>query len=82
MMFDPATVGIILFVSLIILIILRIPVAYALALAVVPVLILEPRLTPVMLLQRMVKSYRLLHPALGTLLYPGGECHERLRYNQ
>ena len=57
MILDPAVVGIILFVGLFVLIILRVPVAYALALAVVPVLLWEPRLTPVMLLQRMVKSY-------------------------
>ena len=56
-MFEPATVGLFLFAGLILLILLRIPVAYALALAVVPVLLLEPRLTPVMLLQRMLKSY-------------------------
>ena len=57
MIFDPAFVGLFLFAGLILLIILRIPVAYALALAVVPVLLFEPRLTPVMLLQRMLKSY-------------------------
>ncbi|WP_319415516.1 TRAP transporter large permease [Marispirochaeta aestuarii] len=57
MIFDPAIVGILLFGGLILLIVLRIPVAYALALAVVPVLLVEPRLTPVMLLQRMLKSY-------------------------
>src|SRR6056297_1693625 len=56
-MLDPGTVGIILFAGLIIFIMLRIPVAYALALAVVPVLLFEPRLTPVMLLQRMLKAY-------------------------
>ncbi len=57
MILDPAIVGLILFLGLFMLILLRVPVAYALALAVVPVLLLEPRLTPVMLLQRMLKSY-------------------------
>lgn len=57
MIFTPAEVGFILFGSLFVLILLRVPVAFSLALAVVPVLLLEPRLTPVMLLQRMVKAY-------------------------
>lgn len=56
-MLDPGIVGIVLFAGLILFILLRIPVAYALALAVVPVLLLNPRLTPVMLLQRMLKAY-------------------------
>ncbi len=54
---DPATVTIAMFGILILLILLRMPVAFALAIAVVPILLLEPRLTPVMLLQRMMKSY-------------------------
>ncbi|MDX1730721.1 MAG: TRAP transporter large permease [Aurantimonas coralicida] len=38
-------------------IILRVPVAYALALACIPVFFLEPRLTPILLLQEMFRSY-------------------------
>ena len=57
MTLTPAFVALTLFGLLIVLIILRLPVAFALALAVIPVLLLEPRLTPVMLLHRMMISY-------------------------
>jgi tripartite ATP-independent transporter DctM subunit len=57
MSLTPAFVAITLFGLLIFFILLRMPVAFALALAVIPVLLLEPRLTPVMLLHRMMISY-------------------------
>jgi tripartite ATP-independent transporter DctM subunit len=52
-----ATVALILFGSFLLLIILRIPVAFALALACIPIFFLEPRLTPILLLQEMFRSY-------------------------
>ena len=54
---QPLTVALIMFGILFVLILLRIPVAISLAIAVLPILILEPRLTPIMLLQRMMRSY-------------------------
>lgn len=46
-----------LFSIFILLIILRVPVSFALAFASLPILFLEPRVTPIMLLQRMMRSY-------------------------
>jgi len=46
-----------LFGLLIVLILLRVPVSFSLALAVLPILFLADRVTPVMLLQRMMRSY-------------------------
>ena len=51
------TVAIVMFVLLIVLIILRVPVSFTLAFAVVPILLLTPRVTPLMLLQRMMIQY-------------------------
>lgn len=56
-MLDPQTVFLIVFPLLLILIILRIPVSFALAFAVLPVLVLTPALTPVLLLQRMMIQF-------------------------
>jgi tripartite ATP-independent transporter DctM subunit len=54
---SPAEVAAILFGTFAILVILRVPVAFALGLAVVPVFFIEERLTPVLLLREMFKSY-------------------------
>jgi len=51
------TVFIIMFSILLVLIILRVPVSFSLAFAVLPILILTPAVTPVMLLQRMMTQY-------------------------
>jgi tripartite ATP-independent transporter DctM subunit len=53
----PAEVAAILFGTFGILIILRVPVAFALGLAVVPVFFIEERLTPILLMREMFKSY-------------------------
>ncbi len=53
----PGEVAAILFGVFAVLVILRVPVAFALALAVVPVFFIEDRLTPVLLLREMFKSY-------------------------
>lgn len=53
----PGEVAAILFGLFAILVLLRVPVAFALALAVVPVFFIEERLTPVLLLREMFKSY-------------------------
>lgn len=53
----PGEVAAILFGVFGVLIILRVPVAFALGLAVVPVFFIEERLTPVLLLREMFKSY-------------------------
>ena len=50
-------VALILFGTFFVLVILRIPVAFALGLAVVPVFFIEERLTPILLLREMFKSY-------------------------
>lgn len=53
----PGLVFFIMFSTLLVLIILRVPVAYALAFAVVPILLMTPAVTPIMLLQRMMNQY-------------------------
>lgn len=53
----PGDVAAILFGGFVLLVILRVPVAFALGLAVVPVFFIEERLTPVLLLREMFKSY-------------------------
>ncbi|MCF3936527.1 TRAP transporter large permease [Acuticoccus sp. M5D2P5] len=53
----PGEVAAILFGGFALLIILRVPVAFALALAVTPVFFIEPRLTPLLLMREMFKSY-------------------------
>ncbi len=54
---SPGEVAAILFGVFAVLVILRVPVAFALGLAVVPVFFIEERLTPVLLLREMFKSY-------------------------
>lgn len=51
------TVCVVMFSLLIVLIYLRVPVSYSLGFAVLPILILTPRITPVMLLHRMMVQY-------------------------
>jgi tripartite ATP-independent transporter DctM subunit len=53
----PVEVAAILFGTFAILIVLRVPVAFALGLAVVPVFFIEDRLTPILLMREMFKSY-------------------------
>jgi tripartite ATP-independent transporter DctM subunit len=53
----PGEVAAILFGVFAVLVVLRVPVAFALALAVVPVFFIEDRLTPSLLLREMFKSY-------------------------
>ena len=53
----PLFVASLLFGVFLLLIIFRVPVAFALAIACLPIFILEPRLTPILLLQEMFKSY-------------------------
>jgi tripartite ATP-independent transporter DctM subunit len=54
---DAGTVFFIMFFSLLVLIILRVPVSFALAFAVIPILFFTPAVTPIMLLQRMMNQY-------------------------
>jgi tripartite ATP-independent transporter DctM subunit len=53
----PLVVSALLFGPFLLFILLRVPVAFALALACLPVFFLEPRLTPILMLQTMFKSY-------------------------
>ena len=53
----PLEVSLILFSVFVVLVILRVPVAFALGLACVPVFMLNPRLTPFLLMNEMFKSY-------------------------
>ena len=53
----PWEVSAILFPVFGVLVILRIPVAFALGLACVPVFMIDPRLTPFLLMNEMFKSY-------------------------
>ncbi len=54
---DAGTVFMIMFSTLLVLIILRVPVSFALAFAVIPILFFTPAVTPIMLLQRMMIQY-------------------------
>jgi tripartite ATP-independent transporter DctM subunit len=54
---SPGEVALILFSVFAILVLLRVPVAFALGLACIPVFFIDPRLTPFVLLQQMFKSY-------------------------
>ena len=54
---SPGEVAAILFGLFAVLVILRVPVAFALGLAVVPVFFIDERLTPILLLREMFKSY-------------------------
>ncbi|MEX0760496.1 MAG: TRAP transporter large permease, partial [Tistlia sp.] len=54
---SPLDVSLILFGTFLFFIVLRVPVSFALALACLPVFFIEPRMTPVLLLQQMFKSY-------------------------
>ncbi|MCX7788663.1 MAG: TRAP transporter large permease [Spirochaetes bacterium] len=54
---DAGTVFLIMFTTLLVLIILRVPVSFALAFAVIPILFFTPAVTPIMLLQRMMIQY-------------------------
>jgi tripartite ATP-independent transporter DctM subunit len=54
---SPGEVAAILFTSFALLVLLRVPVAFALGLACIPVFFIDPRLTPFVLLQEMFKSY-------------------------
>jgi tripartite ATP-independent transporter DctM subunit len=54
---SPGEVAAILFGVFGVLVVLRVPVAFALGLACIPVFFIEPRLTPFVLLQEMFKSY-------------------------
>jgi len=53
----PLEVAVILFGAFAVLVVLRVPVAFALGLAVVPVFFIDERLTPILLLREMFKSY-------------------------
>src|SRR5512147_1947079 len=54
---SPGDVALILFGTFGVLIILRVPVAFALGLAILPVMIVEPRLTPILMMGEMTKAY-------------------------
>ncbi|MFB3817291.1 MAG: TRAP transporter large permease [Candidatus Methylomirabilales bacterium] len=54
---SPGDIALILFGTFAGLIILRVPVAFALGLAVLPVMMFEPRLTPVLMMGEMTKAY-------------------------
>jgi len=56
-MLDAGTVFWVMFITLVILIALRVPISFALAFSVVPILILTPQVTPIMLLHRMMMQY-------------------------
>ena len=53
----PGEVAAILFGTFAVLVFLRVPVAFALGLAVVPVFFIEERLTPLLLMREMLKRY-------------------------
>jgi tripartite ATP-independent transporter DctM subunit len=54
---SPGEIALILFGAFGLLVILRVPVAFALGLAVLPVMVWEPRLTPVLMMGEMTKAY-------------------------
>ena len=53
----PGMAALVLFGGFFFLLILRVPVAFALGLSALPVLLIEPRLSPMVLFNEMFKSY-------------------------
>ena len=54
---SPGEIALVLFGTFGLLVILRVPVAFALGLAVLPVMVWEPRLTPILMMGEMTKAY-------------------------
>ncbi len=54
---SPGEIAVILFGTFAVLVILRVPVGFALGLAVLPVMVMEPRLTPILMMGEMTKAY-------------------------
>jgi TRAP-type mannitol/chloroaromatic compound transport system permease large subunit len=54
---SPGEIALILFGTFGVLVVLRVPVGFALGLAVLPVMVLEPRLTPILMMGEMTKAY-------------------------
>jgi tripartite ATP-independent transporter DctM subunit len=54
---SPGEVAAILFLTFGTLVVLRVPVAFALGLAVLPIMMMEPRLTPILMMGEMTKAY-------------------------
>ena len=54
---SPGEIALVLFGAFGLLVILRVPVAFALGLAVLPVMVWEPRLTPILMMGEMTKAY-------------------------
>ena len=64
----PAIAALLLFGGFFLLLVLRVPVAFALGLACLPMLVIEPRLSPLVALQRDLQGLQLVHPARGAVL--------------
>ena len=62
--------------------VLRVPVAFALGLACLPVLFIEPRLSPMVDLQHDVQGLQLVHPARGAVLPAHREPDECRRHHR
>ena len=71
-----------LFGTFFLLMVLRVPVAFALGLACLPVLFIEPRLSPMVDLQHDVQGVQLVHPARGAVLPADGQPDERRRHHR
>ncbi len=54
---SPGEIALILFGTFAVLVLLRVPVGFALGLAVLPVMAIEPRLTPILMMGEMTKAY-------------------------
>jgi len=65
--FTPGVAALMLFGSFFLLLVLRVPVAFALGLACFPPLFFEARLSPMVNLQRRLQVLQLLHPAGGAV---------------
>jgi tripartite ATP-independent transporter DctM subunit len=54
---SPGEIAVLLFGTFGVLVLLRVPVAFALGLAVLPVMVIDPRLTPILMMGEMTKAY-------------------------
>ena len=78
----PDVAALILFGVFFMLMVLRVPVAFALGLACLPVLVIEPRLSPMVLFNTDVQVVQLVHPAGGAVLPADGQPDERRRHHR
>src|SRR6266581_4658920 len=78
----PGAAAIVLFGTFLALFVLRVPVAFALGLACLPSLVLEPRLSPMMLFNETFKAYNSFYLLTANLMNVGGVTDRLVRLSR